>query len=131
MKHSDYQAIVSHLQIEADETAYRYVKLQKEANMLTKINILNEFVDFNAHVLLKYTVPLLVREDAINFFLNHSSEIKRQFNIGEFLFFSKMFNLVSVFKTEITSFKHLKDTYTKILKDSEQLIANKSILRHK
>jgi hypothetical protein len=106
--------IISHIQTEADRTAYEYLKLKDEIESQRKFNLLNSYVDFNASFGMQYLIPLFISLDSIDFILKYRTEIKRRFSIEELMNFSDSLKLLKLFKLNPNGFDDFKKMYAKI-----------------
>lgn len=87
---------LSHLQEQAEEAAYLYMKTKKELNEQKKFSILNDFVDFNASLTLPFICPLIVKMNAIDFLIKNSNDLKRKLTIIELIEFSDKLSLLNI-----------------------------------
>jgi hypothetical protein len=106
--------IISTYQIRADKIAYEYLKLKDKFEAQRKFNLLNDFVDFNASLVLPFICPLLVSQDAINFVLKNGGDLKRKLTILELIDFSEKLNLLALFKINPSGFEEFKKMSSKI-----------------
>lgn len=105
---------INHFQLEAEQAAFLYVKLKKELNELKKFNLLNNFVDFNASLVMPFICPLFVSQNTINFIIKNGSSMKRKFTIEELIEFNDKLNLLKLLKVNPINFNEFKIMYSKI-----------------
>lgn len=109
-----YPEIISHLQIEAEQTGYQFVRLTEKTKQQKKLILLNEFVDFNAAAFLHLVTPLLVTWEAINFVIRNSPELNRKLTFMELKDFSDKLKILRLFKKQPSSFAQFKEMCSKI-----------------
>jgi hypothetical protein len=113
-KHSTtFKELVSQLQIERDEMAYLYVRQENNLILRKKLEILAEYTEFTT-MFLNHAVPLVIREDAIDFILKNNDQLKGKFTMDAFVEFSKIYNLVFYIYGRINDFLDLKTKYNKL-----------------
>ena len=109
-----YTEIISHLQIKADQTAWEYLKLKDKLEEQKKFNLLNNFVDFNASLVMPFICPLFVSQNTINFIIKNGSGMKRKFTIEELIEFNDKLNLLKLLKVNPNNFNEFKIMYAKV-----------------
>ena len=108
------QEIISQLQIQRDQATIELLMLKERFEQQRKLTILNEFVDFNAPIVLPILMPLLINIEEVDFIIRNNKEIIRKFSINELHEFSIMFRSTKMFFNKLESFKDLKQKYNNI-----------------
>jgi acetone carboxylase gamma subunit len=108
------QEIISDFQLQRDQAAYDLLKMKEQFELQRKLNILNDFVDFNAAIVLPRLMPLFINMAAIDFLIKNHNQIKRKFSIGELIEYGKMYRITTRFSGQINSLSDLKKKYNNI-----------------
>ena len=116
------QEIISQFQLERDQATIRLLILRERFEQQRKLILLNEFVDFNAPLILPLLIPMFIDDKAIDFLLINHHEIKRKFTIIELIEYSKMYRLVMLFRGEVNTLKELKMKYSHIKPTSKTTV---------
>lgn len=110
----DYKKLASQFQIERDEMAYILVKSIDGEKENLKLRLLNDYVDFNASVVLGCFIPILIRWEAIDFILKNKDQLTAKFSIETLIEFSRRYNLTTACFKTVRNFDDLKMKYKKI-----------------
>ena len=106
--------IISQFQIERDQATIELLLLKERFEKQRKLTLLNEYVDFNAPIVLPLLIPLFINNQAIDFLLKNHHEIRRKFTITELIEFGSMYRLVKQLHGEVKTLKELRKKHSYI-----------------
>lgn len=106
--------IISHIQIEADRTAYEYLKIKAEIEEMKKLIKVDSFLNFNLIYWWSFIFPIIVDFEILDFLIKNCDDLKRKLNFQEFIDFSDKFRLLKSYDEYPRNFEDFKKMYAKI-----------------
>ena len=116
------QKLIGQFQLERDQATIELLMLKERFEKQRKLTLLNDYVDFNAPVVLPRLIPLFINNQAIDFLLKNHQEIKRKFTITELIEYGSMYRLVKQLHGEVKTLKELRKKHSYIKPISKKFI---------